>query len=357
MDCLQAGFQKGERRSRVSAERRNLPSLEPLETSEQIQRVSINHPRYGAIDHDSLQPATPLESHHRHAAWAEDRRRVYDALMATHEPNRRLDAFANCGSALFLSRDGDDLALTSNHCHDRLCVPCQTARRAMLVANVQEAIANSKQVVRFCTLTLRARECKLSDQLTRLTESFKSLRRRKFWKETITGGAFFIEVKLGKTSKAWHVHAHCLLEGKFLDQRTLSEEWHAVTGDSYIVDVRKIDDPARRASYVTKYATKPADTTVLSSPDHLQEFVVSIKGRRLFQCFGTWKAFALEAEHEPRRNLTVIGSIEHLAKEAARGEPTAARWYYAAVRKWPVLAETFGVPPGGMPPDTPPPTR
>lgn len=331
-------------------------SLEPLETSEQFLSEQISHPRYGSSEHDSFPSASPAEQSFRHSCWHADRRRVYDALMSTGQPQRRVDAFANCGSALFLSKDGDDLALTSNHCHDRLCQPCQTARRALLVANVIQAITTSKRTVRFLTLTLRARDCLLSDQLARLTACFKELRRRKWWKAHVDGGAMFIECKIGEKSHAWHVHAHCLIEGGYFEQKELSAEWHAVTGDSYIVDVRSVTDPARRAAYVTKYATKPADSTVLRNVDRLQEFILCIKGKRLFQCFGEWKTFSLEGDDEPRRNLTVIGSVENLAARARAGEAEASRFYYAACRKWPHLSQTFGSPappPTESPPGTP----
>lgn len=317
-------------------------SLEPLETAGQPPDPHISHKRFGSIDFNSCPPIDPLEAKFRHGGWAEDRRRVYDALMSTHQPDRRCDAFANCGSSLYLNRDGDELVLTSNHCHDRLCVPCQVARRQLLVKNVTSQITSSKRTVRFCTLTLRARECPLKDQLDRITLCFKGLRRREWWKANISGGAFFLEVKLGSGSGAWHVHAHCLVEGSFIDQRTLSSEWHAVTGDSYIVDVRAVPDAARRASYVTKYATKPADATVLRSPDHLQEFVTAIKGKRLFQCFGGWKDFALDDDDAPKRNLTVIGPIESLAARAREGDPSSLRFYEAALRKWPSLSHIFG---------------
>lgn len=325
----------------------NSSSLEPLETPEQAPAGEIDHRRYGSADHDSFPSATPFEQNFRHSGWAADRRRVYDALMQTRQGNRRCDAFANCGSSLFLNTCGDDLVLTSNHCHDRLCQPCQTARRALLVANVTEAINRSKLAVRFLTLTLRATNSTLVDKLQRLTDCFKSLRRRKFWKDAIIGGAFFIEVKLGSGSGDWHVHLHVLVESTFIDQRTLSQEWYAVTGDSYIVDVRAITDPAKRAAYVTKYATKPADATVIRSPNHLQEFVTAIKGKRLFQCFGTWKDFALEDSSEARSHLAVVGNLEHLIASARAGDPTATRYVEAAVRKWPALAAFTDRPPPG----------
>lgn len=289
------------------------------------------------------------ESAFRHSGWASDRRRVYAALVRTGQPNRRLDRFANCGGSLWLHRDGDELVLTSNACHDRLCVPCQVARRQRLVECILVRIAEATDRVRHVTLTLKCQPVGLPAQLDRLTASFRRLRQRRFWAETVTGGAAFLEVKLGKNSHDWHVHFHILTEGGFIDHKRLCEEWHAVTGDSFITYVEPVGDPKRRALYVTKYATKPIDRTVLDSPAHLDEAVASLKGRRLFTCFGSWAGFAGDDDDESARSLTPIASLSSLHSDACGGCATARRWLEAATRKWPSLADSYPLPPPAAP--------
>lgn len=316
-------------------------SLEPLETTGTQQSPVIDHPRYCSADHDSYPPANSLEQCFRHSGWAATRQRVYNALVSTHQSERRLDAFCNCGNALFLNRDGSELVLTANFCRDRLCEPCQLARRSDLIEQVCLAVADAKDRVRFATLTLRATSAGFVDQLDRLHTCFKALRKRPWWRETVTGGAMFIEAKLGKQSGAWHVHAHLLIEGTFIDQRKLSAEWLAVTGDSYIVDVRAITDPLHRARYVTKYATKPCDHSVTLNPAKLEEFVTGVKGKRLYQTFGRWKGFAHTDEEKPKLHLTAIGSVSQIFSNACDGDADAKRWVDAMVRKWPRLGEIF----------------
>lgn len=313
-------------------------SLVYLETSEPIRPTGIFHPRYGSSEHDPSPSASLQEQSFRHSGWQHNRERVYAALMSTGQPNRRLDAFANCGNALWLAQDGDELVLQSNCCRDRLCVPCQVSRQQNLVAAICAQIADTKYPVRFLTLTLRARKCTLRDQLDRLSSCFKTMRRRRTWKANVLGGAIFIETKLGKNSHEWHVHAHCLIEGDYTDQRHLSQEWHAVTGDSYIVDIREITNPVQRAWYVTKYATKPADASVYADASRLQEFVVGIKGRRLYQTFGSWRALDLDADPPPSRTLKYVGNVGRIFADAAAGDATARRYVEAALRKWPQLS-------------------
>jgi hypothetical protein len=84
----------------------------------------------------------------------------------------------------------------------------------------------------------------------------------------IVGAVWSYEVKRGKSSGDWHPHLHMIaLAESMPDQAHLSEVWHGITGDSFIVDVRPIDqdDPVSGFLEVFKYAVKfsdqpPADT-------------------------------------------------------------------------------------------------
>lgn len=84
----------------------------------------------------------------------------------------------------------------------------------------------------------------------------------------VAGGVWSYEVKRGQGSGLWHPHLHMIaLAENQPDQSALASEWHNITGDSFIVDVRPIDenDPASGFVEVFKYAVKfseqpPADT-------------------------------------------------------------------------------------------------
>jgi hypothetical protein len=256
-------------------------------------------------------------------------------------PNRKLDAFANCGSSLWLKVSGDDLQLTSNACHDRNCLPCSRQKRARLLERIHFQVADRVSSVRFFTFTLRASSTTLADKISRLLSCFRTLRQRALWKSSCNGGAAFVECKLGKGSNAWHVHLHVLVEGVFIDQKQLSSAWLAVTGDSYVVDCRTVADATGAAAYVAKYATKSADQSVLNSPNHLIEFIVSTRGRKLWQCFGSWRGFTDEEKSAPPRKWRSLGPIDLLARRAADGDAEAARWWEAACRKHPTLATAF----------------
>src|SRR5690554_2615561 len=84
----------------------------------------------------------------------------------------------------------------------------------------------------------------------------------------------------------WHPHIHMLvLLDSYIDQKALSAEWHAITGDSFIVDIRKITGKANAGGLdiasamleVCKYSLKFHDMTL---PDTWEAYNV-LRGKRL----------------------------------------------------------------------------
>jgi hypothetical protein len=209
---------------------------------------------------------------------------------------------------------------------------------------MMDTIVNAKPDIplRFITLTLRCSHSTLKGQLDRLFDSFGKLRRRTFWKWHVKGGAAFIECKIGKNSGLWHVHMHILVEGDFIPQRELSSEWLEVTGDSSIVDVRKVENVGHAAAYVVKYASKGCDSSVYNAPSKLDEFVVAMKGRRLALTFDSWRGIKLNGEADPSVVWENIGSLDGLKSRASNGDDDARTWIRMALGKWPGLAVVFG---------------
>lgn len=95
------------------------------------------------------------------------------------------------------------------------------------------------------------------------------------------GGFHSIEVT--NKGHGWHPHAHMIwLCASEPDQKALSSEWHAWTGDSFIVDVRPLHDPVEGFLEVCKYALKFSD---LSEADNWHAYQV-MSGQRLIDSHG-----------------------------------------------------------------------
>lgn len=283
----------------------------------------------------------------RHASWSVNRRRVYDAMIATHRPDNRINSFAACGcNAQVMEADNDGprdakgervVKLVATYCHDRLCIPCGNARAAEIARCLQQRIEGKK--LKFITLTIAGAKEGLASKVDRLYKGFRALRVLPLWKERIAGGAAFLEIKWSDKSQRWHPHFHLICEGKFIDQGELSDAWRAITRDSFIVDVRAVKDPDEVRSYVTKYASKPLNMSFAADPDLLQEALTSLHGRRLCFAFGTWyrtKLHEVDAPDEDRRNFTAIVPLNDLLADAERGIPAAITLLHklGLTRKW-----------------------
>jgi len=185
---------------------------------------------------------------------------------------------------------------------------------------------------RFVTFSLKhTPHLNLREQIDRLYESFSNLRRKKFWREHCIGGCAVLEVKIGR-DLLWHPHLHCLVEGAYLPQKQLSREWLKVTGDSFIVDVRLVQRERHEVRYVCSYVGKPLDASIFNLPDRLDEFVRSIKGKRLILAFGTWRKLDLDSEPGGIDDWIICGSLTRLTWDA-EADATARRCLDVLLRR------------------------
>ncbi len=247
-------------------------------------------------------PGSSIDFRHGRHHW--HRTRVLDAFSRLQIDDIRQRAYASCGSGAWLMQSDNDrnlFSVRSDTCRDRWCPACAATRASVIRSNLQPLTENGP--VRLITLTLKHKPDNLRERLSFLLSRFAILRKLKLWTDAIDGGAAFIEVKMNPQTREWHPHLHILAVGKYIPQQQLRDAWLACTGDSFIVDIRLVRDPAKIGRYVTKYVTKPADNDLYRDPDALAHAIVAMKGRRLAYTFGTWRKVALLAtdpQHEWR---------------------------------------------------------
>lgn len=300
-------------------------SLDPQETSEQRDGLDFTGQYTLPRGDFQLRSILPFEASFRHSGWEQDRRRVFDAMNQTQTTAATMDRFANCGGNCVIeySPTAQIYRLRANYCHCRWCQPCSTARSRRLAR--QCVLKSAGTVIRFVTLTLRHNHTKLSDQLQRLWSCFKQLRRRPGWLNSIDGGIAFCEVKLSTNDGCWHCHLHILTTGKFMDQKTLAREWYAVTGDSYVVDIRRVSSLPEAVGYVTKYAGKPCDAKVIRNATKLEEAMLALKGTRAFTKFGTWYGLDEWPDDDIATDWTVVAPLTDVWSAKLRGDGEALK--------------------------------
>jgi len=183
------------------------------------------------------------------------------------------------------------LRVMSSRCKLRWCPICRDVSRMIVTSAVKEWLEIQK-FPKMITLTLEHSGDPLSVQIEHLYDSFRKLRRRAFFKNHITGGVWFFQIKFNARTEQWHPHIHCLVAGKFLPQSELKGLWHEITGDSYIVDIRGVKDIEGCAKEVARYATSPADITAVDL-DRALEIYWSTKHRRICGSWGNARSLIL----------------------------------------------------------------
>lgn len=259
----------------------------------------------------------------RHSGWLPLRRRVQAALIRTGQPTTRRFRFMSCGSTYHVLESKAEpgrYKLCANACHDRFCLPCANERARLVAFNVREFTAS--YTLRFITLTLRSDEQPLTELLAKLYDSFKALRKLPIWRKSQAGGVAFLEVKWNPKTNRWHPHFHVLAAGKFLDQAKLSTAWKAVTGDSWVCDIRAVKEESHALAYCTKYASKPFDRDLLSSDERLDEAMTALQGRRMILTFGSWKGLRVTAKPQ-EGEWESVGTVAELARKATSGDARA----------------------------------
>jgi hypothetical protein len=131
------------------------------------------------------------------------------------------------------------------------------------------------------TLATVTQEALTRETVSTIRSAFQRLLHRSYFRERILGGLYVIEIKLGEAG--WNIHLHALIDAPYLDQRTISNAWHQITGDSYIVDIRRAFSARAGLRYILKYMLKPP---VLNGRESVYDH--ALKGTRLVQPFGVF---------------------------------------------------------------------
>jgi hypothetical protein len=208
----------------------------------------------------------------------------------------------------YYTRDEIRLAKARTCKKHLLCPFCARARGAKLmeknVERVAQALAeNPRLVPAMLTLTVKNADDLKGASEHLLNSLRKGLKRRRDFKEKgrgwtefakIEGAIYATEVTYSE-EKGWHPHIHAVvLLNDYIDQKAFSAEWERITGDSKVVDIRKLKtddsgDVTDSLAEVFKYAVKFAD---LPLDKNLEAFEV-LNGKRLIGSFGCLRGLQL----------------------------------------------------------------
>ena len=178
-------------------------------------------------------------------------------------------------------------------CSLKFCPCCNwmiARKRAQMLRCWTKRITQPKHVV----VTIKNTDTFTHGQILRFHEALRRLRRQKVFKDT-TGGCQSTEITRGDSG--WHLHAHLLLNARWIDAHELAMVWGKQVGQEFAI-VKVMD--ARGKDYlneVTKYVVKGAEM-VRWEPERIAQFIIAIKGIRFFTTFGDLHSLSPEIKRE-----------------------------------------------------------
>lgn len=178
-------------------------------------------------------------------------------------------------------------------CSDRTCPRCQTRRRYRIIDRFKPIVMMMKNPY-FITLTF-VRKNLTQHLLSKIRKDFTKLRHRKWW--NFNGGIYQIEIgsldDWGQCNLHLHIIADTPKRRKYFDlfqqlssgqkkRSGLSKIWKEITGDSFIVDIKKCHSPRDALKhYLTTHMAKR-----IGSPKQSKMINRALQGTRLIQGFG-----------------------------------------------------------------------
>jgi hypothetical protein len=117
--------------------------------------------------------------------------------------------------------------------------------------------------------------------------------------ESVRGGCTSIEIT--NEGNGWHVHAHSLVDVRWLDMEKLSKKWGRLVGQNFAIV--KIKD-VRQQDYLKEICKYVVDGSELAKwpAEQIMEFVSAIRGKNMFFSFGNLRKLAPAIRAEIKAN-------------------------------------------------------
>lgn len=208
---------------------------------------------------------------------------------------RQLDNFMKCGhEEIYCSCKGcGHTEVFFYSCNRKWCPRC-AVNLARVRASKLKLWAATIHQPKHLVLTMRNFPVLTGKKIRAFQKALLALRRRKLWAQ-VKGGCASLEITNG--GDGWHLHAHLLLDVRWLDMNVLAVEWGNLVGQEFgivkIKDVRGTD----YLSEVSKYVAKGSELAKWEG-EQMWEFICAIRGKRFFFAFGSLFKMSAEIKRE-----------------------------------------------------------
>src|SRR6266702_3201955 len=197
--------------------------------------------------------------------------------------------FVKCGEEKFhmMCFDCSRSQEATYQCSQKWC-PCCNWRIAMKKRQLLEKMTRGMEGVKHVVLTQRNFERLTREKILESRKNLFDLRRQKIFGK-VSGGCASLEFT--NEGNGWHMHWHLLIASDWIDASALSIAWGKLVGQEFaIVKVKDVTEK----SYLQEICKYVVDGSELAkwSPEQILEFVVSLRGTRLFTTFEKFRELA-----------------------------------------------------------------
>lgn len=203
--------------------------------------------------------------------------------------------FSRCGKEdIYRTCRGCSAVQTfSYRCNLKWCPRCQQ-RLGLIRRNLIRLWAKRITQPKHLVLTQRNFPTLTRKKIRTLTKHLARLRRAKCFRQ-VKGGCASIEVT--NEGAGWHLHAHLLLDVRWLDMAEISKKWGRLVEQEFAIV--KIKD-VREADYLQEICKYVVEGSELAKwqPDQINEFVQAVRGLRMFNSFGSLRELAPQIRRE-----------------------------------------------------------
>ena len=246
------------------------------------KRVSFSPSSLDSIGITSKQTQTknPKKKTHLKKGWKKidlisskdpSRDKIIGSLFKS-SMEREASKFAGCGVYqihLRCSHNENHLLHVPYRCDLRICPECARRYAAKIWQRYKHPLDElarrgfeKRKTLKLLTLTKKKGRGKPTSELIRdLMKKAGVIIRKHF-----DGGLAVIEM-----GHDFNIHVHCVVYGSYVLQKDLSQEWLDITGDSPIVDIRRVKGHSGVLNYILKYISKPCNF------DHPEDYAIYLK--------------------------------------------------------------------------------
>lgn len=185
-------------------------------------------------------------------------------------------------------------------CKQRLCPVCMKSRSNRMVRDLMDKFVwfwNPKLL----TVTVKNFKVLTKQKIDKARKDFDNLLRRKLFKDKCRGGYYTIEIVYNNDRKDWNLHIHSLIDSYYINQAEISKVWRDITGDSWIVDIRKADHRSifEVCKYMTKFMLK--DSEIVDGYP-IGELFKATRNTKLVRCFGFLRGLEIDNNEVDENN-------------------------------------------------------